>query len=270
MNASISKSRLKLDFLKWISLPLLVLIWFGIAKTLGGYRLPSPELVFTKLIPFLIYWRPLAAYGLGNEGILPHLLYTAMRTISGGTTGMILGITVGLWMSLSRNFRDLVELPLEAIRTIPPLAAIPLFVMWFGPGRISQFWLLVFYGFLGMAIYTVEAVRNLPPSYARYAKTLGANDSQIFRTIVLPAILPELTGGLRVGIAGAWGMELIAELIGSPRGMGQIFLFAFSISAVDLMIVSVIWVGVLAYLSDLTFRIIFGYVNRWLPKEGVI
>jgi ABC-type nitrate/sulfonate/bicarbonate transport system permease component len=262
-------SKIQPDILKFLSVPLMVALWWVVAQKLGGYRLPSPEEVFAKFFPFLVYWKPLAAYGLGTSGIKPHLIYTTWRTISGGATGMALGIAVGLLMSWSKPFRDVLELPLEAIRTVPPLAAIPFFIMWFGPGPISQFWLLAFYGFLGMVIYTVEAVRNVPPVYARFARSLGATEAQIFRTVVLPAILPKLTGGLRVSIAGVWGMELIAEMIGSPKGMGQVFLYDFSVSAVDLMIVSVLWVGILAYLTDLIFRTVFGYVNRWMPKEGL-
>jgi len=247
---------------------LILVVWWIASAQVGAYRLPSPKTVFSRFFPLLYHWKILESFGMGNHGIWPHLLHTARQTFLGATIGMGLGITVGLIMARVRSARDLLEPTLELVRTVPALAAIPFFIMWFGHGLTAQLGILVFFGFLGMVIFTIEAIRNVPTILIKFARSLGASESQIFRTVILRAILPELTAALRLGIVGAWGMQLIAEMIGSPRGMGQVFVIENELGAVDLLIVSVMWVGVAAYTSDLLLRFVFGYVNRWKPREA--
>lgn len=175
----------------------------------------------------------------------------------------------GLAMGWSPRFRSLLELPIEVFRTIPPLAAIPFFLMWFGPAALTQFLVLVFYSFLRVVINTVEAIRNVPPVLSQYARTLGATPGQVYRTVILPAIVPELVGAMRIALAATWGLEIVAELLGSPAGVGRLFSYLVPLLRPDLIIALIAWVTLVAVgLDQLILVPLLRVSTRWVPRAA--
>ncbi len=183
--------------------------------------------------------------------------------------GGALGIGIGLAMGWSNRFRSLLELPIEVFRSIPPLAAIPFFLMWFGPAALTQFAVLVFYASLRLVINTVEAIRNVPPVVSQYAQTLGATPGQVYRTVILPGIVPELVGGMRVAFAASWGLEIVAELLGSPAGIGKLFAYLVPMLRPDLIIALVAWVTLVAVgLDQFLLLPLVRMSTRWLAQAA--
>ena len=245
---------------------ILIILWFIFASILGGSRLPSPIVIFERFISILYISPEISAQGGGADGIYPHFIASIVRVYIGGTVGIVLGIMFGLLSSLNRIIGEIFKPIIEIFRAIPPLAIAPILLIWFGPTATSQYIMLISYTFLTLTVYTFEAVRNVDPLIIRYAKTMGASKNQIFKTIVLPAIIPELVGGIRVSIALSWSIAVVSELLGAPLGIGKVFSMMLTAQGLDIIIISIIYVTLVAVLTDQLFLIISNYFTKWVDR----
>ncbi len=236
---------------------------------LGPIRMPPPFEVIIRVFEIFIYSNELVMQGAGGRNIVPHLTYTITRTLSGFACGGSLGIILGIVLGRNKATREFVELPLEGLRAIPPLGLIPFLLMWFGPTAITQFILITSYTFFVTTIYTRNAVRNVNPIYIQLAKTLGANNSNILRTVIVPAILPELIGGLRVALAMSFGIEVLSELMGAPYGMGKFFWIMIPFLNTRSLFAGILVIILVALFFDKIFMAITSYLIRWVPKENI-
>lgn len=264
----IDVKKYRVNWLGLLGVAIFLAVWSVLANWMGPMRLPSPLAVVEQFFTSIRFSKELVVQGGGQKGLRPHLMYTFTRTLLGGSVGVILGILAGLAMGWSRRLRYFLEPPIELIRTIPPLAAAPFFLMWFGPTPVGHFSMLVFYTFLILVINTLEAIRNVPAVYHQYAATQGASRNQIFRTVVVPAIMPELTGAIRVAIGLSWGIQIVVELLGAPRGMGQVFSMLLSVQRLSLIMAGIIWLTVIAVAVDFVFTRFAHYVTRWQPIDS--
>src|SRR5690606_22564697 len=110
----------------------------------------------------------------------------------------------------------------NTVGTIPILVMAPFFLIWFGTERWSALFLVMIYVFVILYIYAQRAAENLDPVYEENALTFGASTGDIVRDVLIPGTLPQILGGIRIALAGAWGLEAIAELLGSQQGIGKI------------------------------------------------
>lgn len=252
--------------LKVLGVILLFLIWWLISLFLPPSRLPSPMQVFADLFKVL-YDSSWIKTRIGNDGLFPHLMYSLGRWAVGASIGSVLGVIVGLLLGWNAYVRNLSEMPLEFLRSIPPLAVVPFFIIWFGLGTITQILVVSFFAFMRLMVYTVEAVNNVPPVQKQFAQTLGASRFQLFKGVILPAIYPELIGGLRVVMAMSWGIVLVAEMMGSENGIGRCLTTFITVLAAKEIIASIIWVTLIAAFTDKIFLLISRYVTRWVPSN---
>ncbi len=250
-----------------VGLAIIFSSWWVLSLFMEPARLPSPPMVFKVFFQSLFYYPKIALLGGGRGGFAPHLLYTARNYFIATSIGIISGVAVGLLMAWSKTILDFLEPPLEFLRTIPSLAALPFFLMWFGPGALSQVALILFYCFVMIVINVLNAIRDVDPVYPRFALTLGATRAQVFRTVILPAIIPELLGGVRVALAASWGFVVVAELMGSFYGVGKLFVIFMPYFHTTGIIVGVIWILLLAVSTDLTFMRVTRRITRWMHKE---
>lgn len=246
---------------------LLLAVWSLISTTLGPHRLPPPVSLWPGFIERLYESKTLAIQGGGNRGLWPHLLYTVQQTLLGGAIGTAAGVMLALAMARWRSFFYFMDVPVGVLRTIPPLAAIPFMVLWLGPSQSAQLGVVVFYVGLMVTINAITAIRNLDPLVANFAKTLGADERRIYRTVILPSILPELAGGIRVAIGVAWGIEIVSELAGAPRGMGQAFLRLIAFQELDTIIIGIIWITIASLVVDFAITWTFRRCTRWAPQN---
>lgn len=241
--------------------------WQAAAVRLGPYRLPPLETVAPEVFPLLTESTLLEFQGGGNGGLLPHLRHTVLFTLAGSGIGVTLGIVTGLVMARWRGIRAIAGLPIEVLRTIPPLAAIPFFLIWIGTTPLGQLMMVAFYTFVMLVVTTLNAAANVDPIYARFAATLGADKTRIFRTVVLPAMVPAIAGGVRVAVGLALGVQVVAELMGGRQGMGQVFSMMISFQALDVIIVGIFWIAVAALAIDLALVRCIRRVTRWAPAQ---
>jgi ABC-type nitrate/sulfonate/bicarbonate transport system permease component len=240
--------------------------WWIAAAHLGPARLPTPWDVAGSLFPLLWSSTALTAQG-GPSGIGEPLLYTTLHVLLGVGIGAAAGIALGVAMGTSRVLNDLLTKVIEIIRTIPPLAAIPFFLVWFGVSSTSRTLLVAFYTAVIVLISTRAAVRYTDPVFTAYAATLGAGRMRQLRTVVIPAVVPRIVGGIRVGLGLSWGLQIVAELLGSQSGIGRSIVLYTNVQAVNEIIVAVIWISAIAYLVDKLFLRVTTRATRWVPRR---
>ena len=164
-----------------------------------------------------------------------HSWDTITRLVCGLAAGWALGGLLGLAVSWSRWTRRLVELPVQFLRTLPLLAMVPLFQLWFGTYFAGKV-LFVAYG-IGVIVFagTVNAVRNVPQIYIDNARTLGASQLTLYRTVILPAILPEMRSTILLSLGTGWGAVLGAEYLGAQSGLGYVIVYSEQFAFLDRM-----------------------------------
>ena len=242
-------------------------VWQTAAARLGPYRLPPLETILPQVFPLLRESTLLEFQGGGSEGLWPHLRHTILFTLAGSAVGVTAGIVTGLAMARWGRFRTATELPIEVLRTIPPLAAIPFFLIWIGTTPLGQLMMVGFYTFVMLVVTTLNAAANVDPIYPRFAATLGADQNRIFRTVLFPAMVPTIAGGIRVAVGVALGVQVVAELMGGRQGMGQVFSMMISFQALDVIIVGIFWVAVAAVIIDLVLVWCIRRLTRWTPTQ---
>jgi len=251
----------------FLGVVLAVAVWQAAAARLGPYRLPPLETILPQVFPLLSESTLLEFQGGGSEGLWPHLRHTVLFTLAGSAVGITAGIVTGLAMARWGRFRTAAELPIEVLRTIPPLAAIPFFLIWIGTTPLGQLMMVGFYTFVMLVVTTLNAAANVDPIYPRFAATLGAGQNRIFRTVIFPAMVPTIAGGIRVAVGVALGVQVVAELMGGRQGMGQVFSMMISFQALDVIIVGIFWIAVAAVIIDLVLVWCIRHLTRWTTTQ---
>ena len=220
--------------------------------------LPSPIMVwaaFTRLL--------LAGYG--GHSLLGDIWISSARIGIGFAGAVVIGVPVGLLMARINLIFRIIDPFLHFIRPVPPLAYIPLLVVWFGIGELPKILLILIGTIPVIIIGTMSGVKATPSLRISVAKTLGASESQIFRHVILPSALPEIFTAMRVGIGVAWTCLVAAELIAASEGLGWLVQYAGQALQVAIVIVGIIIIGILGYAMELMIRLL----ERWaVPWHG--
>jgi sulfonate transport system permease protein len=214
--------------------------------------LPGPWVVFGALLA-------LAAKG----QLWGHVAATLERVALGFSTGAVLAIALGLPCGYFRVLRNVVEPVVELLRPIPPLAMLPLFIVWVGIGEGSKVGFITYATFFPMFLTTVHAVRHLDPLLMRAAQSLGARPGQLFVRVILPAALPEMLTGIRLGIALSFFVIVISEFIGAESGLGYLINDGRNFFLVPQMLGAAVLLGLLGYAGNALVRLAERRVLRW-------
>ena len=231
-------------------------LWFALSRGdfIDPVFLPPPENVIQA--------------GLDMSAEFPSALWISLRMVFFGLSiGGVAGLTVGLLFGYSPAIRRLFEATLDnLVRPVPFFAFIPLMVLWFGIGWPPQVALVAIGIFLLLSLTTIEAVRNVPQIYVRAALTAGASRIHVYRTIVMPAILPHLIGSLRLGAAYAWGLNVAAEFAGSQEGLGFIMVIRGAYLDTSAITFIVLVYCTLAIIFDQIVRYVSRRLTFWSPR----
>jgi ABC-type nitrate/sulfonate/bicarbonate transport system permease component len=169
-----------------------------------------------------------------------------------------LGIGMGWWKTLHEQVDPIVEI----LRPIPPIAWIPLSLLWFGIGD-AQNQFIIFLGiFFPVLLNTIAGVKNVEKNLVRAARSLGASEWAVLRRVVLPAALPQILTGIRIGFGFGWMALVAAELVGASSGLGFLINDARSVLRTDIILVGMLTIGVTGFSIDLLVR---GMAKRLLP-----
>ena len=192
-----------------------------------------------------------------------HIAATLERVAIGFSTGAVLAVGIGLPTGYFRVIRNLVEPVVELLRPIPPLAMLPLFLVWVGIGETSKVGFITYATFFPMFLTTVHAVGQMDPLLVRAAQSLGARPSQLFFRVILPAALPDVLTGLRLGIALSFFVIVISEFIGAEQGLGFLINDGRSFFLVPQMLGAAVLLGLFGYAGNALVRLAERRLLRW-------
>ncbi|MBR0653602.1 ABC transporter permease [Plastoroseomonas arctica] len=173
--------------------------------------------------------------------------------------GVFLGVAVGTWKPLER----LVEPMVEMLRPIPPLAFLPMMVLWFGIGELSKIAFITYAAFFPIFTTTLEGIKYVDPLLIRAASSLGASRMDMFRHVVLPAALPAIITGLRLGFGLSFFVIVAAEFIAADSGLGYLINDARTFFLVSQMLMGAAVIGIIGFFVNVGLRALEGRLLRW-------
>ncbi|MDP9190450.1 MAG: ABC transporter permease [Acidobacteriota bacterium] len=230
---------------------LVIAAWFTLAPAyVSELRFPSPAATL----------RSINALG---DTLLINSRATLVRVLTGWFIGCLGGVVVGLMMTRSPFVERSLNPLLEIARPLPPVALVPFFILWFGVGASGQIVLIALSCFMVLAVTTFSAARLVPTIYVQTAASLGASPARIYRTVVLPAIIPAIAAGCRVSAALAFGVGVAAEFMGAQSGLGYMMMVARRTLNTDTILVGLLALGVESFAFDSLLRIVTRRITRW-------
>ena len=240
---------------------LLLLLWWGITywELVSPLFLPSPLDVWGRTVE-------VGKSGFGGASLWEHAWISVCRVFVSFFFSCITAIPIGLAMGMSRIFRGIFDPPIEFYRPIPPLAYLPLVIIWFGIGEISKVILIYLACFAPMALSTRAGARSVSIEQIHAAYSLGASRWQVIRYVVLRAALPEILTGMRIGIGFGWTTLVAAEMVAAAAGLGYMILNASEFLVTDVVVMGIIVIGLIALSSDLLMRYLEGKLVPWKGK----
>lgn len=221
--------------------------------------LPPPEAVVDRLIE-------IAGEGYQNFTLWEHLGWSLLRVVVGFLLGAIVGIPLGYAMGLSDWFRGWFDPIVEFMRPVPPLALIPLVIIWAGIGEAGKIILLFLASLWIMTIAARAGVSGVKITKVHAAYSLGASKWQIMRYVIAPNSLPEIFTGARVAMGVCWGTVVAAELVAAEKGAGMMIMVASRFQLTDIVIMGIILIGAIGYAIDILMRMSEDYLVPWKGK----
>jgi ABC-type nitrate/sulfonate/bicarbonate transport system permease component len=247
-----------------VGIAIALLLWELASLRLGEYVMPGPLDTARHIADNLVASSYLERRGFSDGGgYVPHLWYTTRNVLVGVGIGAAVGVIVGLTSLLFPVVAEIAGSITAVFGTAPIFVAAPFFLIWFGIVPTAQVMIVAFYTSLLMFVFSRRAGDNLSTGYIESARTLGATHGNVFRRIYLPGSIPEMAGGLRIALAGAWGLAGIAELLGAQQGAGFLIKFYATAFRVDGMLALIILLGLIAVGFDRVLVAMTRYLIRW-------
>ena len=232
----------------------LFLIWYVIAalKIVPPLFLPTPQSVWQKFLQ-------VSQQGFMQATLWQHLAASITRVLLALGAAIMVGVPLGIWMGLNKWARAILDPIVELLRPIPPLAYLPLLVIWFGIGESTKV-LLIFLSILApVIISSAHGVLSHQINRERAALSLGANRVQLLRYVILPTALPHTLTGVRIGLGVGWSTLVASELVAADRGIGFMVQSAAQFLITDTVVLGIIVIAFVAVSFELFLR--------WLQKE---
>ncbi|EJL93818.1 ABC-type nitrate/sulfonate/bicarbonate transport system, permease component [Herbaspirillum sp. CF444] len=232
------------------TIAILFLAWWGITAQawIPPLFLPSPSAVWNAAVQ---------AWNGNVQGGLPlwqHLAWSLLRVFGAFVLAAVTAVPLGLLMGTSRIVRGILDPLLEFYRPLPPLAYLPLIVIWFGIDETAKVLLIYLACFAPIAVATRAGVTGVLSEQLHAALSMGASRRQLLRHVILPAALPDILTGLRIAIGFGWTTLVAAEMVAATAGVGQLVLNASNFLRTDIVIMGIVLIGIVAYLFDLVMR----------------
>jgi ABC-type nitrate/sulfonate/bicarbonate transport system permease component len=253
----------RIDVLGLLGIVLFVVVWQLLTYVIPRFSLPTPLQVAQRVGEDFILADYLVAYGLPATGLLDSMLYTATNVLIAVAIGGAVGTLFGLITARFELARAILDPVTMTAGTVPILVLAPFFLIWFGIGRVSSVLLVVIYVAVILYIYAQRAADNLDPVYEDAAYTLGASRRRAVWDVLIPATVPQILGGIRIALAGAWGLEAIAELLGSQHGIGKIVQVLAGSTDILGIFAALLVLGVVAVLFDALAALLFSHITAW-------
>jgi taurine transport system permease protein len=220
--------------------------------------LPSPQDVARKLVE-------VSTQGYMDATLWQHLLASLTRMGLALLGAVLLAVPTGLAMGLSARTQSVLDPIIEFYRPVPPLAYLPLIVIWFGIGEFSKVLLIFLAVFAPVVVATAAGVRKVDPVRVRVTQSLGGSRLQVIRYVIVPSALPDILTGLRIGLGTGWSTLVAAELIAATQGLGFMIQSASQFLVTDLVVAGILVIAVVAFSLEVSLRAL---QRKLAPWEG--
>ncbi|WP_298502347.1 ABC transporter permease [uncultured Methanobrevibacter sp.] len=235
----------KNKFIPFIVPIILILFWYFITdgiELFSAYILPSPVDVVNSALVVI-----------ENGKLLTNTIDTLFKVFSGLILASVVAIPVGILLGWYKTLEDLCTFVISVLRPIPPVAWIPFSILWFGIGTFPAVFIIFMGCVFPILVYTIDGVKRTDKVLVESAQTLGANDWNVLRRVVVPSTVPYIVSGLKVGIGIALMCTISAEMIGSSSGLGYMILTATNLFDTGTTVVGMLVIGLIGLVFDFVF-----------------
>jgi taurine transport system permease protein len=241
-----------------VTASVLIGLWFLVTES-GWVKplfLPSPLAVWEKFMLAL-------TEGVSNSTLWQHTLASIGRVFGAFALALITAVPIGILMGVNRFVRGLFDPIIEFYRPLPPLAYLPLVIIWLGIGEFPKVFLIYLAIFAPMAIAARAGVRSVSTEQIHAAYAMGATRGQVISQVIMKAALPEIFTGMRIGIGVGWTTLVAAEMVAANRGLGFMVLNAAENLESDTVIMGILIIGIFAFAFDLLIRYLEKVLIPW-------
>lgn len=238
----------------------LLLWWFATHYTDLSKLLPDPSVVLRATLDY-------STGVVGKYSLIVHMLSSLRRVLIGFCLGSLAGVALGLLMGRYLLARAIFNPIFRFIRPIPPIAWIPISIIWFGLGEEAKIFLIFLAAFANTTLNAMTGAMNVDQEVINAARMLGAKEPQIFTTVVIPASVPAIFAGLQVGISSAWASVVAAEMIKAENGLGWIIQAGMDNNNMTQILAGILMIGVVGFLLAYIMRKAEEVMCRW-NKSG--
>lgn len=238
----------------WILAAAILILWAVMEKTgqLNEVVLPGPSRILTTL------WKLVT-----NGTLFTNLLVSIVRVLKGYFIASVLGIAVGIFLGLSHHLNRLTEFLIQIIKPIPPIAWIPLVILWFGIGEEGKIFLIFLGGFFTILINVTDGIKQTDIKLIEVADAMETPFlKKVFR-LIIPYSAPNIFTGLRTGLSSCWMCVVAAELVSSSTGLGYMIMNARQFGQIDVVIVGMLTIGICGKVMDSILKKTESIVIRW-------
>ena len=204
--------------------------------------------------------------GYRNASLWEHVWTSVKRVLLGVFFGALVGVPLGFAMGLNSVARGLLDPIVEFVRPIPPLALIPLVILWLGIDEVAKTFLLFLAALFIMLIAARSGVSSVRISKVHAAYSLGASKAQVLRHVILPNALPEIFTGLRTSMGVCWGTLVAAELVAADQGVGSMMMIAKNFLQTDVVVIGIIIIGAIGFGIEIVMRSVEAWLIPWRGK----
>lgn len=229
------------------SIVIFLLVWQVTALNVNPEFLPSPVMVWDEAIRLM-------NTPIGGKGIFTHVLFSLRRVLTAYFWALVLGLPLGLYMGWSRVCEKIVMPIFEVLRPIPPIAWIPIAILWLGVAEGSKVFICFVGAFVILVLNAYTGMRYVDPLLIDAARSFGSTRTQQFFNVAVPACLPSIFAGVQNALSMAWMCVLAAELVGAREGVGFIIIQGMDLNKPSMILVGMILIGIVGSLLAASLR----------------
>lgn len=249
------RDKKSLAFIESVVLIIIILIIWHILSELGYINrvlLPAPKAIVQTFINKIT-----------DGSLIAELWISILRVLQGYACAIILGVGLGIWIGLSDRMYNLTKVLIQILRPIPPIAWIPLVILWMGIGEGSKVFLIFLGGFFVILINVIDGIRYIDPKLIEVAKAVETPRMKYVTQLVIPAAMPTIFTGFKVALGTCWSCVVAAELVAASSGIGYMISNARNFGQMDVVIIGMVSIGIVGKIMDEILKMIEKRVLKW-------
>ncbi|WP_196590452.1 ABC transporter permease [Pectinatus frisingensis] len=240
--------------LYWIFPILILFVWKGttILGIIHNYTLPAPDKVIQTAVVLTT-----------NGTLAGNIIISILRVLEGFIIALAAALTIGIAAGLSVKFEIITDFVLQVLKPIPPIAWIPLAILWFGIGEASKIYIIFIGAFFPIFLNTLDGIKNIDKKYIELARVYEVPQKRVIKHIILPGALPFIMTGTRLGLGSAWICVVASEMIAATSGVGYMLMDGRDLSRPDMVILGMLIIGIVGKFMDDILKKLSNRMIKW-------